>query len=210
MLHEITHTSIGLEDIHPPAFYHLMDEIKKEYRQKLNAGEVDLETDDYGCNGQFISSSGELASVATSASDILGSNSINNLNLLGTEGSEGDCGASKRRRRRGNWKRKHNKYNAGYTSNVKKEKKRPLLKGAKMIDKRTKDGKASMVDRETSSARDLAARAALSRFGSTVSSASSSHAHANAKSTQEMISVDDSSDEEENAYNDGKSGEDSG
>ena len=135
----------------------------------------------------------------------MGSNSINNLNLLGTEGSEGDCGASKRRRRRGNWKRKHNKYTAGYTSNVKKEKKRPLLKGAKMIDKRTKDGKASMVDRETSSARDLAARAALSRFGSTVSSASSSHAHANAKSTQEMISVDFV-----NAYNDGKSGEDSG
>ena len=28
MLHEITHTSIGLEDIHPPAFYELNDEIK--------------------------------------------------------------------------------------------------------------------------------------------------------------------------------------
>jgi len=35
MLHEITHTSIGLEDIHPPAFWELLDEIKKEYQTKL-------------------------------------------------------------------------------------------------------------------------------------------------------------------------------
>ena len=35
MLHEITHTSIGLEDIHPPAFWELLEEIKKQYKTKL-------------------------------------------------------------------------------------------------------------------------------------------------------------------------------
>ena len=45
MLHEITHTSIGLEDIHPPAFWELLDEIKVEYQTRLTDGEVDGETD---------------------------------------------------------------------------------------------------------------------------------------------------------------------
>lgn len=31
MLHEITHVSIGLEDIHPPAFYALLEENKQLY-----------------------------------------------------------------------------------------------------------------------------------------------------------------------------------
>ena len=47
----------------------------------------------------------------------------------------------------------------------KQQKRRPLLKGAKMIDKRTKVGKAAMAERASLSARELAARAALARFG---------------------------------------------
>ena len=166
MLHEITHTSIGLEDIHPPAFYELLDEIKREYRKKLGAGEVDLENDEYGCKGQFISSSGQLASVSTSASDILGRGG--HLGVLDTI----TCGA-KKGRKRGPWKKSKNKYTStSTTSNVQKDsKKRPLLKGAKMVDKRTKAGKASMVDRDNLSAGELAARAALARFGN-------AHAHA--------------------------------
>lgn len=194
MLHEITHTSIGLEDIHPPAFYELLDQIKVEYKDKRNAGEIDAETDDYGCNGQFIRSNGELASVATSASDVLGTG-ISNLSLLGTSGTEGDCGASKRRRRRKNWKRKSN-LSAGYTSNVpNKEKRRPLLKGSKMIDKRTKVGKSTMAERENVSARELAARAALARFGNAVeaSTTTSSKAKRN-NNLSDDIKGDDSGD----------------
>ncbi|KAL7541452.1 hypothetical protein ACHAXR_013268 [Thalassiosira sp. AJA248-18] len=195
MLHEITHTSIGLEDIHPPAFYELLDEIKVEYRKKLAAGEHNLETDDYGCKGQFISSSGELASVASSASDILGNNGVNNLGLLGTEGSEGDCGASKKRRRhRGKWKKRNNKSSTGYTSNIpQKEKKRPLLKGSKMIDKRTRVGKASMVERENLTSRELAAKAALARFGNAGAASSAAKANASSAQAQEITFIDDGS-----------------
>ena len=168
MLHEITHTSIGLEDIHPPAFYELLGEIKAEYRAKLAAGEVDLETDAYGCDSNFVSSSGELASVSASASDILApSGVLDDADLLGGAGSEGGCGASKRRRRRGGGARgrRGGNYGAGYKSNAQKEKKRPLLKGSKMVDKRTKVGKAARAERDGLSARELAARAALARFG---------------------------------------------
>ncbi len=176
MLHEITHTSIGLEDIHPPAFYELLGEIKAEYRAKLAAGEVDLETDDYGCDSNFVSSSGELASVSESASDILApSGVLDDADLLGGAGSEGGCGASKRRRRRGGGARgrRGGNYGAGYTSNLQKETKRPLLKGSKMVDKRTKVGKAAMAERDGLSARELAARAALARFGNAASAGAS-------------------------------------
>ena len=199
MLHEITHTSIGLEDIHPPAFWELLDEIKREYKEKLVAGEVDKENDDYGCAGQYVNKSGSLASVATSAADILGGNGINNLALLGTQGSESECGASKGRKRRGNWKRKSGKNSAGFTSNVpKKEKKRPMLKGAKMIDKRTKIGKAAMAERENLTARELAAKAALARFGNSATTSSADAAKESTSSRQE-IAIDDSiiSDEDE-------------
>ncbi|KAL9191355.1 hypothetical protein ACHAXT_001061 [Thalassiosira profunda] len=201
MLHEITHTSIGLEDIHPPAFWELLDEIKKEYREKLAAGEVDLEKDDYGCKGQYISSSGSLASVATSASDILGANGTNTLGTLGASGSERDCGAKKKRRRRWNGKRGGGgNYSKGYKSNV--PKKRPLLKGKKMVDKRTKAGKAAMAEAKNMSARDLAARAALARFGSMESTAKESES-----SGPEVHSLDDSESEDsedERRSNNGK------
>lgn len=47
MLHEITHTSIGLEDIHPPAFYELNAEIKRQYWELRRSGAVANETDTY-------------------------------------------------------------------------------------------------------------------------------------------------------------------
>ena len=172
MLHEITHVSIGLEDIHPPAFYELLDEIKAQYREKLLAGEVDAENekDDYGTNGKYITGDGQIGSVAQSAADVLGINGAGadlGLHVLGSAGSEGDCGASKKRGRgRRDGGRRGAGYSKGYTSNVpSNEKKRPLLKGAKMVDKRTKVGKAAMRERENMSARDLAAKAALARFG---------------------------------------------
>lgn len=156
----------GLEDIHPPAFWELLDEIKAEYKQRLESGEVDLEVDDYGCDGRYVSSTGRVASISSSAMDMFDGDDVgSSLGLLGSAGSEGECGArrGRRRRRRGGGSRGGGK---GYTSNVpKKERRRPLLKGSRMIDKRTRTGKASMADRENLSARELAARAALARFG---------------------------------------------
>ena len=49
--------------------------------------------------------------------------------------------------------------------NVPKDKKRPLLKGDKMIDKRTKVGKAALAASQNMKPRELAAKAALARFG---------------------------------------------
>ena len=178
MLHEITHTSIGLEDIHPPAFYELLNEIKIQHKEKLLAGEVDLETDDYGCNGHYITSDSSVGSIASSAADLLlDHNDINNLDdMMNTPGSETECGASKKRgrgRRRngggsgGSGSRSiggGGEKSKGYTSNVIKEKKRPLLKGAKLIDKRTKIGKEAMEEIANLTPRELAAKAAMARF----------------------------------------------
>ena len=191
MLHEITHTSIGLEDIHPPAFWELLDEIKVEYQTRLTDGEVDGETDMYGCDTSYISSSGEVASVAASASDIVGTSNgvFNNLNLLDKVGSEGDCGSSKTRRRRrhgGGHARKKlgqggSARSSGYSSNI--PKKRPLLKGSKMVDKRTKVGKAALSKRDNLSVRELASKAALARFGDAATTTTTTTSVATASST---------------------------
>lgn len=158
---------IGLEDIHPPAFYELLREIRKEYQSKLKNGEVDLETDDYGCSKSFISAGGEVGTIQEAASEEL-------IELGAVESDENEaadqCGASKRRRRRGRQrgvgkKRSSSGMAMGTVALQKQQKRRPLLKGARMIDKRTKDGKAAMVARETMSASELAANAALERFG---------------------------------------------
>ena len=114
----------------------------------------------------YVSSTGKVAPISSSALDTFDGDDVSSsLGLLGAAGSEGECGARKGRRRR--WRGGGNRGGSkGYTSNVpKKEKRRPLLKGSKMIDKRTKTGKASMAERENLSARELAARAALARFG---------------------------------------------
>jgi hypothetical protein len=158
MIHEITHTSIGLEDIHPPAFYELMEEIKAEYKQYLENGEVDLETDDYGCSAKVITVDGKVTTVREAAAEVLG-RTIEDFGQLAL----GECGASKRRRRhrfqRGGTKRSSS---GGFVSNI--PKKRPLLKGSKMIDQRTKEGKAFMAARRQLTPRELIARAALERF----------------------------------------------
>jgi hypothetical protein len=184
MLHEITHTSIGLEDIHPPAFYELLNEIKIQYKEKLLAGEVDLETDDYGCNGQYITSDGSVGSVTSSAADLLlgHKSGVNNLDdMMNKSGSETECGAKKRgkgRRRYGGGGSGRSRgggggKSKGYTSNVINEKKHPLLKGAKLIDKRTKVGKEAMEEIANLTPRELAAKAAMARFSSSSSSSSS-------------------------------------
>ena len=156
---------------------------------------MDLETDDYGSNGKFISSSGKVDNIANSASDILGTSGSNNLSW--DAGTEGDCGASKKKKRSGRkWKKR-----SSNKSNVHKEKKRPLLKGAKMIDKRTKIGKATMAARENLSARELAARAALARFGTSASSA-------NAASSAAATAATNESEDEANSYHNNKKGDD--
>ena len=182
--------------------WELLDVIKGEYKTKLQAGEVDLEKDDYGCNDNFINASGEVQKKNVSAADILGGpNGFGNLSLLGSAGSdEGHCGATKKKKRRGNWKR-NNKSTKGYTSNM--PKKRPLLKAAKMIDKRTKEGKAAMAEQSNFSARELAARAALARFDPLPSSSS---AAVSARGKQEMDEIDISSSDEEQEEDDNNIG----
>lgn len=162
MLHEITHISIGLEDIHPPAFYELLNEIRGEYRAKLENGEVAQETDDYGCNNAFVTVSGEVATVSEAASGV-----VQQEGQVPLFDSNEECGAKKKHRRR--WRGRGTKRSAGKAMGTvalqKQEKRRPLLKGAKMIDKRTKVGKAAMAEQASVPARELAARAALARFG---------------------------------------------
>jgi hypothetical protein len=181
MLHEITHTSIGLEDIHPPAFYELLNEIRREYRAKLENGEVAKETDDYGCNNTFVTSTGQVATVGQAASSVVTQDG--NVPLFATNE---DCGATKRRRRRwrGGGKKRSAVKAMGTVALERQQKRRPLLKGAKMIDKRTKVGKAAMEEQASLSARELAARAALARFGG--------NNDANDKKENEANAVEDS------------------
>ena len=180
-----------------------------EYQTRLTDGEVECETDMYGCDANYINSAGEVASVAASASDIVGTNGVfNNLNLLDKVGSEGDCGSSKMRRRRqkrggGGARMKGGAYNSGYTSNI--PKKRPLLKGSKMVDKRTKVGKAALIKRDNLSVRELAAKAALARFGNaptttSVATASSTNIGASSSATATVdttLSLSDSSEHDD-------------
>ena len=163
MLHEITHTSIGLEDIHPPAFYELLGEIHQQYKDLLQSGQVDLETDDYGCKDMVVTAQGELKTIAEAAKDTIESSP------LALTVTEGECGAKKRRRRRRYRGRNNNNNSAGgshskgYQSNV--PRRRPLLKGAKMVDGRTKVAKQAKLEQEKVTPRELAARAALARLG---------------------------------------------
>jgi hypothetical protein len=165
-LHEITHISIGLEDIHPPAFWELLDEIKQQYSLKLQAGEVSKETDAYGCKDAYITGEGEVSNYEESAASSSGNIQDNTL------GDDGElCGARKAagyRRRGGRGFRSGNKRSSvqamGITAAEKQQKRRPLKKGVKMIDKRTKDGKAKVAALKTTNPRELAARAALDRF----------------------------------------------
>jgi len=177
MLHEITHISIGLEDIHPPAFWELMQEIKGEYATKLAAGEVDAETEEYGCkssnkaadNNAPLGHTNNGAASTTQAEDDANANEA--AATLDTLQDGQSCGAGKgryRRRRPGGSGENGAKRTAvkalGIQAAEQSQKRRPLLKGSKLVDKRTKAGKASMETLKEWTPRELAARAAMERL----------------------------------------------
>lgn len=158
-----------------------MEEIRGEYRTKLASGEVDRETDAYGCNETFVTASGEVTTIGMAARDIV--NTVDSAKTI-TNNSEdtsttplllvdsSDCGVQKRRkgrrrqRRGGGGGQKRSHVTAlGMHAALANEKRRPLLKGVKMIDKRTIQGKKSAAETVSLSARELAARAALARLG---------------------------------------------
>ena len=146
----------------------------------MRAGEVDLETDAYGCDGTTVSPSGEVMSIEDSAADFVGDgdSGARDANVASTqdEGKQGEkelCGVSKKRNRR--WRRRRNN-GAGRRPSAAVAGRRnlnggggrrrhPLLKGAKMIDGRSRAGKAAKALKESLTPRELAARAALARFG---------------------------------------------
>jgi hypothetical protein len=180
MLHEVAHTSVGLEDIHPPAFWELLKEISAQYRSLLIEGEVALETDPYGCNDAVIVN-GVPQRIDAAALQIdreqgpgLGwalrvpSARPSPMLVSGAESGESDsrfaltegdgvqsCGASRRRNRRFLKRR----------AVTKPRKAPPMLKGAKMVDGRTRDGKRAVQAKKNLAPRQLAARAALQRLG---------------------------------------------
>jgi hypothetical protein len=191
MLHEIAHTSVGLEDIHPPAFWELLDEIKAEYRSALRSGEVALETDPYGCH-ETVVVRGTPQRIVDAAQQV---DRDQRLGLAGAlrppsvgESQDGstatepltafedaeiqNCGSSNRRYRR---QRKRQRdvprpNPPGDRAQVrqtapKTSKKAPLLRGAKMLDGRTRDGKRAKQIKENVAPRVLAAQAALQRLG---------------------------------------------
>lgn len=165
MLHEITHISIGLEDIHPPAFWELLDEIKQQYQEKLSNGEVATEKDDYGCKNMYISPDGKVSTIEESAAS-----AVENLQDTKLSGTGEWCGAGKRktgngRRRNWNGKRRASTQAIGIKAAEQQQKRRPLKKGTKMVDKRTKEGKAKVAALKYVTPRELAARAALARLG---------------------------------------------
>mmetsp|Transcript_16451 Transcript_16451/g.32751 ORF Transcript_16451/g.32751 Transcript_16451/m.32751 type:complete len:388 (-) Transcript_16451:259-1422(-) len=143
MLHEITHVSIGLEDIHPPAFYALLEENKQLY---------------FKLRGQIVSTKGGVGvdrEILDSDDALDGPASI--------EDFKGECGA------RRSWSGRHTQGAEGRRivdrALRKGEKKRPLKKGKSMIDGRSKEGKAAKLDKASMSARELAAAAAARRLG---------------------------------------------
>ena len=109
MLHEITHVSIGLEDIHPPAFYALLAENKELY---------------FKLRGQIVSTKGGVGvdrEILDSDDALDGPASIKDF--------KGECGA------RRSWSGRHSQGTEGRRivdrALGKGEKKRPLKKGKK-------------------------------------------------------------------------------
>jgi WLM domain len=229
MLHEITHTSIGLEDIHPPAFYELLSEIRKQYRHLLAAGAVAKELDSYGCNSSVVVGGKpqriDAAALQVDREQKLGLARALQPPLSGSgyaataavsleleETDEGNCGASKRRRFGGRRKRPlgTQRKTAG-GDGQKRRKQPPLRKGAKMVDLRTKKGKNARETKETSTARELAARAALRRLGQAGPQAESlealacgprvgrSHSNDGTGATEDDNNDDDSDDDDDHA-----------
>ena len=143
MIHEITHISIGLEDIHPPAFYDLMRENRRLCMQ-LSGNVVDTRGG-VGLDKEILHSDQRIQDAAIELPD-----------------EQFACGVKKK------WKRKS--VGVAKAVGVKAEeasehaKKRPLLKGAKMVDGRTGDAKRIKDDMAERTPRELAAEAAARRF----------------------------------------------
>jgi hypothetical protein len=188
-----------------PAFYELLNEIKMEYREKLALGEVDLETDTYGCEAKVVARNGNVMSIYEAAADIVPSFMTKNVATVPPTDNnivdENDCGVKRLRRRR-------MKGSAGYRKRKSKTqtKQPPLLKGAKMIDKRTAAGKRLLTESTTLSRRELAARAAMARVGATtvsVTDHTTTMAEANDKHCITNVNdefSEDSSNESEDEY----------
>ena len=123
--------------------------------QKLEAGQLEKETDDYGCNGTYITGKGEVTTMQQSAE------LSNNMTL----GESKWCGASKKQPyQRGRGTKRSSLHAVGIKAAELQQKRRPLKKGSAMIDKRTKDGKAKVAALRNLTPRELAARAALERL----------------------------------------------
>jgi hypothetical protein len=155
-----------------PAFYDLMNEIKKEYREKLALGEVDLETDLYGCDAKIVTRDGNVTTIAEAAADIVPTfmtKTIVTTSPIDNHVADEEYGVKRSRRRRmrgsGGYRKRTSKHsNKNGTQTTKPP---PLRKGAKMIDKRTVTGKRLLTESVTFTSRELAARAAMARFSAT-------------------------------------------
>ena len=114
-----------------PAFYELMNEIKKEYREKLALGEVDLETDMYGCDAKVVTRNGMVITVAEAAVDIVPKFQTKTVvTIASTDFLDEECGVKRSRRRRMKGYRKRTLINnIGMQTTTKPP---PLRKGAKM------------------------------------------------------------------------------
>lgn len=191
-----------------------MNEIKKEYREKLALGEVDLETDLYGCDAKVVTRNGNVMTVAEAAADIVPTfmtKTVTTVTPTDNILADDECGVKRfrRRRRKGStgYRKRTSMNNNTRTQTTKPP---PLRKGAKMIDKRTVTGKRILTESVTLSRRELAARAAIARF-STTASASTKIEHIVAATPEEnrfdennnsadAICSDDSSNENEDEY----------
>jgi hypothetical protein len=148
-----------------------LSEIRHEYRSKLLQGEIDLENDMYGCDSTIVTKNGDVMAIAEAASDVvphfLNQSIAEATSVPHTSDdnfSDNDCGVKRLRRRRakkfGDKKRKRSTFIGVKGNSVRQP---PLLKGAKMIDKRTLAGKQILAASVSLLPRELAARAALAR-----------------------------------------------
>ena len=167
LIHEITHISIGLEDIHPPAFHDLMRENRRLYEQ-LKSEIVDTS------NGSAIDK------------EILHSDERIQNAAIELPEEQFACGVKKKYRKKsvGVAKAVGMKAEEAFIG----QKRKPLLNGAKMVDKRSKVAKEMLSKMESKTQRELAAAAAAARFASQPKPV---------KSEPEVITIDDSDEEEE-------------
>ena len=197
-MHEVTHVSIGLEDIHPPEFYRQMNENWKIYRS---------------LKSKIVSTAGGVGVDA----EILDGEVLQGMDD-GAIGSDFQCGA--RKRWTGRWRRRSGgagtkRAGGGRARGVNTgEKRRPLLKGKRMRDGRTAKAKKAKVDMKNLTPRELALRAAEARAGVTLFTKSRQTEkkgdHAEAPGASEVIDLCSSSSDDENDNGDDDDDDDFG